>query len=56
VLISKIHELVSGAWSYPVPWVWIGWDVDGLVGLFGAVGLVIGFRLKREALRNAKRP
>ena len=53
-IFFKTQELVWWAWSYPVPWVWIGWGVVGLVGLSGAVGMVIGVKMKREDRKNAK--
>jgi hypothetical protein len=53
-IFSKTQELVWWAWSYPVPWVWIGWGVVGLVGLSGAVGMVIGVKMKREDRKNVR--
>jgi hypothetical protein len=53
---SKIHELVSWAWFYPVPWVWIGWGMVTLVGLFDAAGVVIGLKMKQQDRKNAKGP
>ncbi len=55
-IFSKIQELVWWAWSYPVPWVWIGWGIVGLVGLFAAMGVMIGLKIKRDDRKNAKRP
>jgi hypothetical protein len=53
---SKLQELVWWTWSYPVPWVWIGWGIVTLVGLFGAVGVVIDFKMKQQDRKNAKGP
>jgi hypothetical protein len=53
---SNIHELVSWAWSYPVPWVWIGWGIVTLVGLIGAAGVIIGLKMKQQDRKNGKGP
>jgi hypothetical protein len=52
-IFSKIQELIWWAWSYPVPWVWIGFGVAGLVGLVGVVGVGIGLKMKRDDRKNA---
>jgi len=53
-ITSKLQELLSWAWSYPVPLMWIGWGLVAFVGLFAAVGLVIGFKMKWEGRKNAE--
>jgi hypothetical protein len=55
-IFAKIQELVLWALAYPVLWISIAWGIVGLIGLFGLVGISIGFRLKWEARKNAKRP
>lgn len=54
-VFSKVQEMVWWAWSYPVPWVWIGLWIAELVCLIGPVGMVIGLKMKREDCNNAKR-
>ena len=55
-ILSIFQELVWLVWSYPVPWVWIGWGTVALVGLFSAVGVVIGFKNDAADRKNAKGP
>ena len=55
-ILTKIQELVLLVWSYPVPWVWIGWGIVTLVGLFSVVGVIIGLKMKRQDRKNAKGP
>ena len=55
-ILSIFQELFWLVWSYPVPWVWIGWGMVTLVGLFGAVGVVIGLKMKRQDRKNANGP
>jgi hypothetical protein len=40
--------------SYPVPWVWIGVGMAGLVGLTSVAGMIIGFKMKRDDRETAK--
>jgi len=54
-ILSIFQEFVWLVWS-TVPWVWIGWGMVTLVGLFSAVGVVIGLRMKRQDRKNAKGP
>ena len=53
-ILSIFQELVWLVWSYPVPWVWIGWATVTLVALFSVVGVVIGLKMKRQDRKNAK--
>ena len=53
-ILSMFKELVWMVWSYPVPWVWIGWGMVTLVGLLGAVGVVIGLKMKWQDRNNPK--
>ena len=55
-IFAKVQELVLWALAYPVLWISIAWGIVGFIGLFGVVGMFIGFRLKWEARKNAKRP
>jgi len=54
-ILSIFQEFVWLVWS-TVLWVWIGWGMVTLVGLFSAVGVVIGLRMKRQDRKNAKGP
>ena len=53
---AKMQEFVLWALAYPIVLVWITWGIVGLIGMFGLLGIVIGFKLKWEDRKIAKRP
>ena len=55
-IFAKVQELVLWALAYPVLWISIAWGIVGLTGLFGVVGIFIGFRLKWEARKMPRGP
>ena len=53
---AKMQGFVLWALAYPIFWVSIAWGIVGLIGLFSLVGIGIGFKMKWEERKIAKRP